>query len=73
MAAEKLSAFWRGKRVAVPGGAGFVGSYVVEQLVALGADVVVIDDLSRGVLSRLTDVLDAVEWVEADIAEPNLA
>ena len=36
------------RRVLVTGGAGYIGSVVVDQLVAAGAEVVVLDDLSRG-------------------------
>jgi len=36
------------KRVVVTGGAGFIGSHVVDALVELGADVLAIDDLSVG-------------------------
>jgi UDP-glucose 4-epimerase len=35
-------------RTLVTGGAGFIGSHLVERLVAVGEDVVVLDDLSRG-------------------------
>ncbi len=35
-------------RAVVTGGAGFIGSHLVEALVARGDDVLVIDDLSRG-------------------------
>ena len=37
-----------GMRAAVTGGCGFIGSHLVERLEAGGAEVVVIDDLSRG-------------------------
>lgn len=40
--------FYTGKRVVVTGGAGMVGSALVRELVALGADVLVQDDFSRG-------------------------
>jgi UDP-glucose 4-epimerase len=36
------------RRVLVTGGAGFIGSHLLERLVTAGEDVVVLDDLSRG-------------------------
>jgi len=41
------------KRVLVTGGAGFIGSHLVKRLVAEGAEVVVIDDLSMGDASKV--------------------
>ncbi len=38
----------RGKRVLVTGGAGFVGSSIVQRLVGLGAEVTVLDNLETG-------------------------
>lgn len=40
-------------KVMVTGGAGFIGSHVVDQLVSAGHDMVVVDDLSTGRLSNL--------------------
>ena len=42
-------------RVAVSGGAGFVGSHAVEAIAAAGGEVLVIDDLSTGSLSNLPE------------------
>ncbi len=42
-------------RVMVTGGAGFIGSTLVDRLLAEGCDVDAIDDLSTGALANLTD------------------
>ena len=43
-------------RTLVTGGAGFIGSHLVERLLARGDDVYVVDDLSTGTLSNLDAV-----------------
>jgi len=53
-------------KVAVTGGAGFIGSNLVDALVARGDDVVVIDDLSFG---NREFVNDAATLVERDIRD----
>ncbi len=54
-------------RAVVTGGAGFVGSHVVEALLARGDEVAVLDNLSSG---RRENVPDGVTLVEGDIREP---
>jgi UDP-glucose 4-epimerase len=53
-------------RAVVTGGAGFIGSHVVEALLARGDEVTVIDDLSRG---RRENVPEGARLVEHDIRE----
>ena len=43
--AEAYRAFYRGRRVMVTGGMGFVGSNLAHQLVALGAHVLIVDSM----------------------------
>jgi UDP-glucose 4-epimerase len=56
----------KGQSVLITGGAGFIGSHVVERLVAMGANVRVLDNLSTGHRSNLDSVADQIEWIEAD-------
>lgn len=55
------------KRVMVTGGAGFIGSHLCEEILALGKHVVVADDLSTGKKENLPP---GVEFVQMDISEP---
>jgi len=63
---------WSGKRVLVTGGASFIGSHLVDRLVAEGAQVRVADDLSSGKLENLSQSLDHVEFREGDLREREL-
>ncbi|MFN2489586.1 MAG: GDP-mannose 4,6-dehydratase [Actinomycetota bacterium] len=55
------------KAFVVTGGAGFIGSHVVDSLLSDGSNVIVVDDLSSGDKSRLSD--DASLEI-VDITEP---
>lgn len=63
------------RRVLVTGGAGFIGSHLVEHLAGRGHRVTVVDDLSTGLASNLDAVGDHVELIESDLgaAIPTLA
>src|SRR3954467_9144207 len=61
-----------GRRVLVTGGAGFVGSYLVEDLLAHGATVRVVDDLSTGTFDNLEHLTD-VELMRGDLTDPEVA
>jgi len=55
------------RRVLVSGGAGFIGSHVVEAYLAAGDEVSVLDDLSTG---KAENVPSAAKLVRADIRSP---
>src|SRR5262245_29021806 len=54
------------KRILVTGGAGFVGSSVVDALRSRGDDVVALDDLSTG---SETNLAQGVRLIRADISQ----
>jgi len=55
----------------VTGGAGFIGSNLVEGLVAEGADVRVLDNLSTGKRENLEGVASRVDLIVGDLADPD--
>ena len=57
------------KKVLVTGGAGFIGSHIVDRLVDLGADVVVLDDLSSGKLENLSQSQEKIKFIKGDIRD----
>ena len=59
-------------RYLVTGGAGFIGSHVVDRLVSEGHQVRVLDDLSSGRPENLTDVRQRIEFLEGDIRDRQL-
>lgn len=65
--------FYRGKRVCVTGGAGFIGSHLCDALLQRGAIVSVIDDLSNGRIENLPpaecagDHADRLRFVQGSI------
>ena len=63
---------FRLSRVLVTGGAGFIGSHLVDALVAEGCDVVVLDDLSSGSLSNLEHVKDKITFYKGDIQDQKI-
>jgi nucleoside-diphosphate-sugar epimerase len=53
----------------ITGGAGFIGSHLVDELVRREQRVKVLDDLSTGRLENLTQVLGDIELIEGDIRD----
>lgn len=63
------SDFWQGKKVLVGGGCGFLGSYLVPQLVEEGACVSVVDTLENGSVDALEPVRGRVKFAQADLRD----
>ncbi len=61
---------WQGKKVLVTGGAGFIGSHLAIKLVELGAEVRVVDNLSRGRKEYLEPVADQISFIQDDLTSP---
>jgi UDP-N-acetylglucosamine/UDP-N-acetyl-alpha-D-glucosaminouronate 4-epimerase len=55
-------------RYLVTGGAGFIGSHLVERLAREGADVTVLDDLSTGRRENLRAVRDRIRFIRGSVA-----
>jgi nucleoside-diphosphate-sugar epimerase len=56
-----------GKKVLVTGGAGFIGSHLVDELLRRNADVRVVDNLSRGNISNIAHCKDKIEFIKEDL------
>ena len=59
-------------RTLVTGGAGYIGSHLVDRLVHLNHEVTVIDDLSTGNLTNLQAVHSDIRFVEATILDADV-
>jgi nucleoside-diphosphate-sugar epimerase len=59
-------------KILVTGGAGFIGSHLVDALVSQGHKIIVLDNLSSGKLTNLVDVENHIEFVPGDIRDLDL-
>ena len=66
---------WKSRPVLVTGGASFIGSHLVGELVERGAAVRVVDDLSSGQMANIQEHVDAgrVEFIRGDLKVNGLA
>jgi UDP-glucose 4-epimerase len=58
-------------RYLVTGGAGFIGSNTVDELLRRGHEVVALDDLSSGTLANLAKVKEKIDFVQGSITDVN--
>lgn len=62
----------KGKKVLVTGGAGFIGSHIVDKLVKIASRVIVLDNLQAGKEENLKQIRDKIEFVEGDTRDKGL-
>jgi UDP-glucose 4-epimerase len=62
-------AFYRGRRVLITGGLGFIGSNLAHTLVDLGADVLIVDSLLQDYGGNLFNVADIEDRLRVNIAD----
>lgn len=58
---------WHDESVLVTGGGGFIGSFLAQKLLRMGADVTVADNFSRGDIRKINHVLGEIELVPVDL------
>lgn len=56
-------------KILLAGGAGFLGSHLSEKLVEIGHSVTIVDNLSSGLESNISGIIDKVEFIVEDIAK----
>lgn len=66
---HKLQEFYKNRNVLVTGGAGFIGSHLCEQLVALGAHVRVLDNLSTSSGKNLDAIRENIEFIQGSVTD----
>lgn len=61
----------KGEKALVTGGAGFIGSHLVDRLVDMGCDLIVLDNLSNATTDYIQDHLDKgrIEFVNGDVRD----
>ena len=61
-----------GKNILVTGGSGFLGSWICEVLVTVGAEVICLDNLASGLKSNIVSMMDRdnFKFIQHDITQP---
>lgn len=64
-----MSSSYKNCKVLVTGGAGFIGSHIIEKLIEHGAIITVLDNFSTGSISNLTSVVDSIKVIGGSITD----
>ncbi|MFC1894967.1 NAD-dependent epimerase/dehydratase family protein [Candidatus Dependentiae bacterium] len=67
---KHIEKFYKNKRVLVTGGAGFIGSYIVEELIKNNAKVTILDNFSSGNINNLYNNITEINIIYGDITNP---
>ncbi|MDD4182966.1 MAG: SDR family oxidoreductase [Candidatus Omnitrophica bacterium] len=59
----------KGKKVLVTGGAGFIGSHIVDRLVNMGAEVIVLDNLYSGKIENIAQHKGKIKFIQKDLRD----
>jgi UDP-glucose 4-epimerase len=59
----------KGKKILVTGGAGFIGSHIVDRLVTEGAEVVILDNLCSGKIENIAHHKGKVKFIQKDLRD----
>jgi nucleoside-diphosphate-sugar epimerase len=70
-----MNQYWNNRRALVTGGASFIGSNLVDALVARGAKVRAVDNLSSGLYENIKDHVETgrIEFRQQDLLHPDVA
>lgn len=66
-----MAKYFKDKKILITGGAGFIGCHLAEALVAQGAQVTILDNLSRGSLDNLDTIIDQIKFTKTDLRVNN--
>lgn len=66
-----MANFWKNKKVLITGGAGLIGSALSKNLVEEGSMITILDNLERGNLNYISDILNKCKIIKADLRDEN--
>jgi len=64
---KTMQHLYRGKKILITGGAGFIGSHLAEQCHQLEADVTILDNFATGTYDNIISIASSIKCIEGDI------